>query len=79
MSKEVFKLANASKQTSECEMIDALRFKKYIGCFVYKNRHLPPNEFAKKAMAPVEHLFIHMNGVIPSGVSKKIFRIVLIV
>ena len=53
MCKEVFKLALASKTQSECELIDALRLKKYIGCFVYKNRHLPLNEFHAKAMAPV--------------------------
>ena len=57
MCKEVFKLALQSKQSSGCELIDALRLKKYIGCFVYKNRHLPPEKFAAKAMAPIEHLF----------------------
>ena len=31
--------------------------KKYVRCYVYKNRYLPPDEFVAKSMAPVEHIF----------------------
>ena len=57
MCKEVFKLSLASKQSSYYELIDALRFNKYIGCYVYKNRHIPPEKFVAKSMAPADHLF----------------------
>ena len=58
MVKDIFKLALASKKVSECEKIDTLRFKKYIGCFIAKNKLLPFEEFKAKAKAkaPIEHL-----------------------
>ena len=57
MCKEVFKLSLSIKQSSYYELIDALQLKKYIGCCVYKNIHLPLEEFVGKSMALVEHLF----------------------
>ena len=35
MAKEIFNIALASKKQSECE-IDALRLKKYVGCYITK-------------------------------------------
>ena len=57
MVKEIFKLALASKKQSECEKIDALRLKKYVGCYIAKNKLLPFENFKAKAKAPIEHLF----------------------
>ena len=57
MSKPFFKMVTTTKDPSKCKMIDALRIKKYLGCFIYKNRTLPLEQFVKKANAPVEHLF----------------------
>ena len=34
-----------------------MRVKTYIGCYIYKNRHLPLDEFVRRARAPIEHLF----------------------
>ena len=50
-------MVTTTKDPSKCKMIDALRIKKYLGCFIYKNRTLPLNEFVKKGRAPIEHLF----------------------
>ena len=30
--------------------------KKYIGCYIYKNHHLPLDKFVRRARAPIEHL-----------------------
>ena len=57
MVKDNFGLALMSKKKSECEKIDALRLKKYLGCWVGKSKLLPFDEFKKLANAPVEHLF----------------------
>ena len=57
MSKPFFKMVTTTKDPNKCKMIDALRIKKYLGCFIYKNRNLPLGEFVNKANAPVEHLF----------------------
>ena len=57
VAKEVFKLAISSREKEDCELIDALRFKKYIGCYIYKNRHLPLDGFQAKDMEPIEDLF----------------------
>ena len=57
MSKPFFKMVTTTKDPNLCKMIDALRIKKYLGCFIYKNRHLPLSDFVKKAHAPIEHLF----------------------
>ena len=57
MVKDVFALALSSKENSECEKIDALRLKKYLGCYVGKNKNLPFKQFENKKKAPTEHLF----------------------
>ena len=57
MSKPFFKMVTTTKDPSTCKMIDDLSIKKYLGCFIYKNRTLPLCEFVNKARAPVEHLF----------------------
>ena len=59
MSQPFFKMVTKTKDPNKCKMIDALRMKKYIGSFIYKNRTLELNEFVKKAHAPIEHLFCH--------------------
>ena len=45
MVKDIFGLALMSKKKSECEKIDALRLKKYLGCWVGKSKLLPFDEF----------------------------------
>ena len=58
MAKPLFKLAKSeSKNPEKCKKIDALRLKKYIGCWIYQNRNLPIDEMMAKSSAPVEHLF----------------------
>ena len=50
-------MVTITKDPNKCQMIDALRIKKYLGCFIYKNRTLPLEEVVKIAHAPIEHLF----------------------
>ena len=57
MVKDIFGLALASNSKSECQKIDALRLKKYLGCWIGKSKLLPFAEFKRLSKAPVEHLF----------------------
>ena len=57
MCKPFFKMVTKTKDPRKCKNIDALRVKKYLGCFIYLNRHLPLDEFVLKSRAPIEHLF----------------------
>ena len=57
MVKDIFALALASNSKIECQKIDALRLKKYLGCWIGKSKMLPFPEFKKLSKAPVEHLF----------------------
>ena len=50
-------MVSNTKDPSKCKTIDALRIKKYLGCWIYTNRHLPLAEFVNKSRAPIEHLF----------------------
>ena len=56
MAAPFFKLVKDTKNPHECKKIDAMRVKKYIGCYIYKNRNLPLDEFVRRARAPIEHL-----------------------
>ena len=47
MVKDIFGLALSSKEKSECEKIDALQVKKYLGCWVGKSKLLPFDEFKR--------------------------------
>ena len=58
MASPFFKMAQGeSKDPMRCKKIDAMRLKKYIGCWIYQNRNLPIDQLLRKAKAPVEHLF----------------------
>ena len=57
MAGPIFGLVKDTKNPHECKKIDAMRVKKYIGCYIYKNRTLPFDEFVLRARAPIEHLF----------------------
>ena len=57
MVKDIFGLALMSNSKSECEKIDTLRLKKYIGCWIGKSKLLPFKQFKELSKAPVEHLF----------------------
>ena len=57
MAKPFFKMVTKTKDPTKCKMIDALRIKKYLGCFIYKNKNLPLSEFVQKSRAPIQHLF----------------------
>ena len=58
MAKPLFKSSKSeSKDPDMCKKIDALRFKKYIGYWIYQNHNLYINKMMAKASAPVEHLF----------------------
>ena len=50
-------MVNTTKDPTKCKIIDALRVKKYLEFFVYKNRHLPLDKFMLRSKAPIEHLF----------------------
>ena len=57
MSKPAFSKVSNTKDPSKCKKVDALRLKKYIGCFISQSKNLPLKEFCSLAKAPVEHLF----------------------
>ena len=57
MVKDIFALALQSKTKSNAEKIDAMRLKKYCGCWIGKSKLLPFDQFKKLSKAPVEHLF----------------------
>jgi len=57
MSKPFFKMVSKTKDPTKCKTIDALRIKKYLGCYIYKSRNLPLDVFVKNSKAPIEHLF----------------------
>ena len=57
MASTIFKLVKGTKNPRECKKIDALRLKKYIGCYIYQNRNSPLEDMVRRAKAPVEHLF----------------------
>ena len=57
MEKEVIGLALMSNSKSECQKIDAMRLKKYIGCWIGKSKLMPFDEFKALSKAPLEHLF----------------------
>ena len=57
MSKPFFKMVTKTKDPTKCKSMDALRFKKRLGFFIFKDRHLPLDDFVRKSRAPVEHLF----------------------
>ena len=57
MVKDFFALALMSDSKSECKKIDALRLKKYFGCWIGKSKLLQFEKFKELSKAPVEHLF----------------------
>ena len=57
MTKPIFASIKHNKDQMSCKKIDALRLKKYIGCFVSKSHNLPIDDFCRVSKAPVEHLF----------------------
>ena len=57
MAEDIFGLALTSNSKSECQKIDALQLKKYLGCWIGKNKLLPFAEFKRLSKAPVEYLF----------------------
>ena len=57
MVKDIFALALQSKAKSNAEKIDAMRLKKYCGCWIGKSKLLPFDEFIRLSKAPVEHIF----------------------
>ena len=58
MASPFFKLAQGeTKDPQRCKKIDAMRLKRYTGCWIYHNHHLPIDEFMVKEKALVEHLF----------------------
>jgi len=50
-------MVSKTKDPSKCKTIDALRIKKYLGCYIYKSRNLPLDVFVKNSRAPIEQLF----------------------
>jgi hypothetical protein len=57
MISPIFKLVTKTKDPSKCKNLDALRLKKYTGCYFSQSRNKPLKEFISSALAPVEHLF----------------------
>ena len=57
IAKPIFNLANASKKISSCTKIDAIRFKKYVGYMLKRNRNRSISEISKASKAVIEHLF----------------------
>ena len=57
MAKPIFAMVTNNKDQSKLKMIDALRIKKYIGCYILQNRNKDFNTFVRNASAPIEHMF----------------------
>ena len=57
MSRPIFNLVQGTKNPDEIKMIDALRLKTYISCYILQNRNGDFDKFVANAKAPVEHLF----------------------
>ena len=57
MSAPIFAMVTKVLDPNKCEMIDAMRVKKYVVCCILKNNHLPLDQFHQKMRAPLEHLF----------------------
>ena len=57
MAKPLFAMATKTKDPQKLKMIDAMRMKKYIGCYITQNRQGNLQEFVSNAVAPAEHLF----------------------
>ena len=57
MAKPIFAMVTNNKDQSKLKMIDALRIKKYIGCYILQNRNKDFNTFVRNAVAPIEHMF----------------------
>ena len=57
MLKKIFGLVTATRKADEVKNIDALRLRKYTGCYITQNRNGDFDTFVKNARAPVEHLF----------------------
>ena len=56
-TKGIFALVSNTKDPSKLELIDALRTKKYIGCYINQNRKKDFDTFVKNATTPMDHLF----------------------
>ena len=57
MAKPIFAMVTNNKDQSKLKMIDVLRIKKYIGCYILQNRNKDFNTFVRNAVAPIEHMF----------------------
>ena len=57
MVKGVFAKATKTKNPNKIKTIDAMRLKKYVGCYISQNRNGCFKKFVRNARAPVEHLF----------------------
>ena len=50
-------MVSITKNPDEIKNIEALRLKKYTGCYISKNRTGDFEQFVRNAKAPIEHLF----------------------
>ena len=57
MVRPIFGLVQSTKNPDEVKMIDALRLKKYVSCYIVQHRNGDFETFVANAKAPVEHLF----------------------
>ena len=57
MVKPIFVLVATTKKLDEVKNVDALILKKYMSCYIMRNRMDNLEKFIKTAKAPVEQLF----------------------
>ena len=57
IAKSIFNLANTSKKISSCTIIDAIRFKKYVGYMLKTNRNRSISEISNASKVAIGHLF----------------------
>lgn len=71
MVKNIFGLDLMSQKKSDCEKIDVMRLKKYMGYMIGKSKLLPYDKFKQAGNVPVEHLFRCHNGVTRHGAMRR--------
>ena len=57
VAKSIYHLAISSNKLSSCTKLDVMRFKKYFGYMILKNRMKSISEIGRVSKAVVEYLF----------------------
>ena len=74
MVKDIFTLALQSKSKSNAEKIDAMRVKKYCGCWIGKSKLLPFDKFKNYLRHQLSIYSIAMSGATKNGALQLSFK-----